>query len=435
MILLSSLLLAACDSLVVPRDAWPANVPPRNPAIAEQPITLRVWLAKDYIDTEPIQALIADFERAYPNITIETRNDLVWEDMRRSVDLAISQGNPPDVAHGHAFAFGAQGLAEPVDDLWAHWNAENEFMPGAMEDVIWKDHYYGVPLDINALFTIYNKRLFEAAGVAAPDAEWTFEDFEDAARKLTTGDGSQFATALSTSGWVMAGLIFANGGKLLEEQDGKIVAMVDESVVADMLALHRRLGIEEQFATLPPPIERQSDHPVALFGTGRIAMFFSGPWDLARLRAEAPAMMEDVGTAPLPRGPGADAGGSVQGGGSLFVPRGAQHREAAFEFMKWAVAEPYALRLALELGRYPVKSEYYSRPELQADPLLAPFYEQLKTARPYKLEAYLRANDTWEATVRDALAPQADLAALLRDAQAKIQREIDETEAAATNDE
>jgi len=404
-------------------------VPPPNPAIANEPIRLSVWLARDYVDTEPIQALIADFERAYPNISIETRNDLIWEDMRRSVDLAISQGNPPDIAHGHAFAFGAQGLAEPVDDLWAVWNAEQEFMPGAMQDVIWKDRFYGVPLDINALFTIYNKRVFQQAGVAEPKAGWTFADFEAAARKLTTGDGVRYATALSSSGWAMAGLVFAHGGTLLEEQNGKIVAKIDDPAVAEMLALHRRLGIEQQVATLPPPIERQSDHPVTLFGTGRIAMFFSGPWDLARLRTEAPAVMQDVGTAPLPRGTGAGAGGSVQGGGSLFVPRGAQHREAAFEFMKWAVAEPYALRLALEQGRYPVKAAYYQRPELQADPLLMPFYEQLKTARPYKLEAYLRANVTWEATVRQALAPETDLATLLRDAQAQIQQEIDDVEA------
>lgn len=417
--------------MVVPRDAWPANVPPRNGAIADQPITLRVWLARDYVQTEPIKALIADFERAYPNITIETRDDLVWEDMRRTLDLAISQGNPPDVAHGHAFAFGAQGFAEPVEDLWAAWNAENEFMPGAMEDVIWKDHYYGVPLDINALFTIYNRRVFEAAGVPAPHATWTFDEFEDAARKLSTGDGMQYATALSASGWVMAGLVFADGGRLLVEQDGKITATIDEQQVADMLALHRRMGIEEQVATLPPPIERQSDHPVTLFGEGKIAMFFSGPWDLARMRAETPELIKDVGTAPLPRGEGAEAGGSVQGGGSLFVPRGSQHREAAFEFMKWAVAEPYALRMALEQGRYPVKTAYYQRPELQADPLLVPFYEQLKTARPFKLEAYIRANDTWEQTVRQALDPATDLATLLRDAQARIQREIDETETAS----
>lgn len=429
--MLGSLLLAACSNLQTARTTWPAGAPPRNPSIATERITLKVWLAADYIDTQPIRDLIADFEQAYPNIQIETRSGVVWENMAKEVELAVSQGNPPDIAHGHAFAFGAQGLAEPVDDLWRTWNAESEFMPGAMEDVIWKGRYYGVPLDINALFTIYNRRLFRQVRLPEPTDYWTFDDLQVMAPRLTNPDGSQYATALTSSGWNMAGLIMANGGDLLTERDGRIMATLDDPRVAEILKLHRWLGIERQVGTLPPPIVRQSDHPVALFGAGRIALFFTGPWDLARLRTEYPQIMEDVGTAPLPRGTGETAGGSVQGGGSLFIPRGAQNREAAFEFMKWATSEPYAMRLALELGRYPVKTRYYDNPELQQDPLLEPFYEQLKRARPYKLEAYLEANTAWSDAVASVLNPDADVDQIVRDAQQKIQQEIDDTEAAA----
>lgn len=414
-----------------PAAAWPENVPPRNPAIATDRITLKVWLAADYIDTPPIRTLIADFQKAYPNITIETRNDIIWENMNAEVELAISRGDPPDIAHQHAFALGAQGLAEQVDDLWQAWNAESEFMPGAMEDVIWKGHYYGVPLDINALFTIYNKRLIRQARLPEPSDQWTFDDLQVMAPRLTKPDGSQYALALTSSGWSMAGLVFADGGDLLTERDGKIMATVNDPSVVQMLKLQRWLGLEKQAGTLPPPIVRQSDHPVTLFGTGKIAMFFSGPWDLARLRTEWPNIMQDVGTAPLPRGKNANAGGSVQGGGSLFIPRGAKNREAAFEFMKWAVAEPYAMRMALELGRYPVKTRFYDNPEFQQDPLLTPFFEQLKRARPYKLEAYRLANDTWNAIVQDTLSPNTDIEKLVQDAQVTIQQQIDEMEAAA----
>jgi ABC-type glycerol-3-phosphate transport system substrate-binding protein len=429
--LLCSLLLTGCSALQPPAMTWPTGVPPRNPAIASEQITLRVWMAADYIDTAPIRDLMRDFQAAYPNITIEPTSGILWEDMTPRVELAVNQGDPPDVAHGHAFALGAQGLAEPLDDLWDDWNAENEFMPGAMEDVLWKGTYYGVPLDINALFTIYNKRLFREARLPEPSRSWTFDDLEVMAPRLTRPDGSQYAVALSASGWAMAGMVQAAGGDLLTERDGKIVATLDDPNVLATLQLHRKLGVEDKEATLPPPIPRQSDHPVTLFQQGKVAMFFSGPWDIARLRDEAPNMMDDVGTAPLPRGDGPTAGGSVQGGGSLFVPRGAPNREAAFEFMKWAVSEPYAMRLALELGRYPVRTALYDNAELQSEPLLQPFYDQLKRARPYKLEAYRGANQTWMATVRTVFEPGTDLQQVLRDAQIKVQREIDEVEVVA----
>lgn len=432
--LLSSLLLQACSTANSPSTAWPAGVPARNAAIANEKITLRVWFAADYVNTPPIRALIADFERAYPNITVETRSDIIWEDMSKQVELAISQGDPPDIAHGHAFAMGAQGLAEPLDDLWQMWNAESEFMPGAMEDVSWKGRYYGVPLDINCLFTIYNKRLLREARLPKPSKQWTFDDLEVMAPLLTKPDGSQYAVALDSSGWRMAGFVAAAGGELLTERDGKIVATLNDPRVIDALKLQRWMAYDKQVGTLPPPIVRQSDHPVTLFREGKVAMIFSGPWDLARLRQEAPEMMADVGTASLPRGTGANAGGSVLGGGSLYVPRGAKHREAAFEFMKWAVSEPYAMRLAVEQGRYPVKTRFYDNPELQTDPLLKPFYEQLKYARPYKLEAYRSANDTWTEISKAAFDPTQNLDEVIRAAQQRIQQQIDDVEAAASQE-
>jgi ABC-type glycerol-3-phosphate transport system substrate-binding protein len=415
-----------------PAADWPADVPPRNPAIAQEQITLTVWFANDYVNTAPIRDLIADFEKAYPNIDVDTSSgeDIIWEKMYDRINLALSQGNPPDVAHGHAFAFGAQGMAEPLDDLWQAWGAESEFLSGAMEDVRWKNRYYGVPLDINTLFTFYNKRLFREANLPEPSKDWTLDDLEVLTRQLTK-PGSQHGIALDASGWTMCGLIYAAGGDMLKEDNGKIVATLDSPQVLGMLDLYRRMGLTDGVGTIPPPILRQSDHPEILFRDGKVAMFFSGPWDLAKMRQESPDLLKDVGTAPLPRGRGVDAGGSVAGGGSLFVPRGAKHREAAFEFMKWSVADRYAKRMALEQGRYPVRSRLYDDPDLQKDPLLKPFFDQLTRAKPYPLEAYRKANNAWVEMMKAVFDPDENMEQLLQQTQRQVQAHIDEVEAAS----
>lgn len=433
--LLCSLLLTSCTTFQPPVAEWPADAPARNPAIAEEPITLTVWLANDYVDTAPILDLIADFEKAYPNITVDTSGgkDIIWEKMYERINLSLSQGNPPDVAHGHAFAFGAQGMAEPLDDLWAAWGAEPEFLLGAMEDVRWKGRYYGVPLDINTLFTFYNKRLFREAGVEEPSNDWTLADLERITKQLTNSETGLRAIALDASGWTMCGLIYAAGGDMLTEDGGKIVATLDSPQVVSMLEMYQRMGTDN-VGTIPPPILRQSDHPEMLFRDGKVAMFFSGPWDLAKIRQEDPELIKDLGTAPLPRGTGDTAGGSVAGGGSLFVPRGAKHKEAAFEFMKWAVSDRYAKRMALEQGRYPVRTRLYNDPELQKDPLLKPFFDQLTRARPYPLEAYRKANLAWVDMMKNVFDPAEppDIKKLLQKTQHEVQNYIDEVEAAST---
>ena len=138
-----------------------------------------------------------------------------------------------------------------------------------------------------------------------------------------------------------------------------------------------------------------------------MALFFSGPWDLARLKKEAPPdVYAEVGTALLPVTRADATSASVQGG-SLFVPEGAAHREAAFEFMKWAVSDRYASRLAQEMGRYPVRAALYQAPSWGDDPLLQPFLDQLKTVRPYKLEAYASADRVWDEAARHIFVPNA----------------------------
>jgi len=413
------MLLAACGA--PPQVAWPSGAPPRNAAISSTPIALRVWLAADYATQPPFKDLVADFQRAYPNVKIEVTS-YAWEEMPSKVRLAISQGNPPDVAHQHAFVMGAQGMAAPLDDLWQQWGAAAQFMPGAMDDVTWQGVRYGVPLDINALFMIYNKAAFAQVGLAAPGRDYTFEQLRRDLEKLTTPDHSRYGMALSASGWDTYGLVRSNGGELSDERSGKLVPTLDDPRVVETLQFLAGVG-RDQLGTLPPLQPRQSDHPVVLFGQRKVALFFSGPWDITRLRQEArPEVFAEVGTALLPVARPGAPNASVQGGGGLFVPKGAAHREAAFEFMKWAVSDRYALRLAKEMGRYPVRTALYDDPYFKSEPLLVPFLEQLKNARPYRLEAYADIHRIWEDAIRAAFVPGADVAAILHDAQQRAQR-------------
>jgi ABC-type glycerol-3-phosphate transport system substrate-binding protein len=423
--LLLVLLLGACGPLA-PAAAWPEGAPPRNAALADSPpITLKAWFAADYVDQPPIRDLEREFEQAYPNIAVELEG-VVWEEMPNRLRLAIGQGEPPDLAHQHAFVMGAQGLAEPLDDLWANWGEADAFMPGALDDVTWQGVRYGVPLDINALFMIYNRAMFEQAGLALPGTGYSFAQLKADLAKLTPADGSRFGMALTASGWDMYGVVRAGGGDLLLEQGDRTTVTFDDPRVVEAVRLYTELGWKDRLGSLPPPQPRQSDHPVVLFGQRKVAVFFSGPWDLTRLKQEAPPeVYAEVGTALLPVVTPGAAGGSVQGGGSLFVPRGAQHREAAFELMKWATSDRYELRLAQEMGRYPVRTATYEDAFFDQDPLLVPFLEQLKTARPYRLEAYGQADRIWSEAVRAAFSPNADVERILREAQQQAQQAID----------
>lgn len=374
---------------------YPVQVNPKITALP--PLTLKVWFASDYYNEPPIVDLMKEFKQAYPNVTI-TVDHSVWEKMRNRVRDAVGSNTQPDVAHQHAFTFGAQGYAEPLDDLWQQWGAAEQFMPGALDDVTWNNVKYGIPLDINTTFLFYNKEMFREAGLPEPGQDYNYTQLMADARKLTRTESGRFGLALKPGAWDTFSLIRSNGGDLMEEGQGKATAKLDTPANIEILQFVSNLVNKEKAATITP-IGRKPE-PVDLFMQRKTAMFISGPWDLKTIEKDGPPGLYDtVGTAPMPKGFNGKNNGSVQGGGSLFVPKGAKNREVAFEFMKWAASPRYQMRLAREMGRYPVLNDLYNDPYFTNKPLLKPFLQQLKLARPYKLEAYSLADITWEQVV------------------------------------
>ena len=387
-------------------------------------ISLDVWLAADYYETEPVQNVINSFREAYPNITINLTG-YEWGDMQNQVKLAVGTGTAPCVSHGHPYAMGAQGFAEDITDLWNEWGQADKFMDSAIMDVTWQDRVYGVPLDINTLFTIYNKELFQQAGVPEPTADWTFQDARAAAEQLTEGD--VYGTVISASGWAMSGMVVANGANLITEENGQITANLDDPKVIEVVDLIAKLG-QDGLSPIPPQTPRQTDAPVAIFGAGKAAFFFSGPWDIARIRNEGQAgLIDKVGTAPLPNGMTGETDGSVLGGGSLWIPAGCQNKEAAFELLKWFTTNEYQMNMVADQARYPVIAELYNTDFLQSDELAQPFYEQLETAQPYALEPYADASKAWTDAVR-ATIDGASAQEQLTQAQSTAQQAIEQAQ-------
>jgi ABC-type glycerol-3-phosphate transport system substrate-binding protein len=400
----------------------PANFPvPVNPKIAAlPPFILTVWFADDYYNEAPIVDLIKEFKEAYPNITVAVDHN-EWSKLRNKLKEAVAAGNPPDVAHQHAFVFGAQNYAEPLDDLWQQWgkNATAAFLPNSLEDVTWNGIKYGVPLDINTTFLIYNRQMFKDAGLAEPASDYNFTRLREDARKLTLPSQNRYGLALTPGAWDMFGLVSANGGDLLDTHNGQVTAQLDAAPNVQMLQFIANLVNSDKVA--PAPRYTKEASPVELFKQRKIAMFFSGPWDLKEIELRGPVgLYGEVGTAVMPHGIDGRTTGSVQGGGSLFVPKGAKNREAAFEFMKWAATPKYQMRLAREMGRYPVLADLYKDPFFTGQPILQPFLEQLKTAKPYQLEAYAQADITWEQSIGSIL-NGSDPKTTLADAERAIQ--------------
>ena len=82
----------------------------------------------------------------------------------------------------------------------------------------------GVPALIDNLAIVYNKTLFDEAGLEYPNADWTWDDFRAAAKALTDPAKKQFGfsypmDASEDSVWHYDPLLWQNGGSILNEDN------------------------------------------------------------------------------------------------------------------------------------------------------------------------------------------------------------------------
>lgn len=383
--------------------------------VREQSTILRVLMTDDWV-TPPFLAAVRDFERNHPEVLVDVDRAPISH-MLDTVAAAVSTGEAPDVAQAHAFAAAARGLAQPLDRFWAAGDPlePSEFLPGAMDDVTWGGNLYGVPLDTNALFLLYDSERFSASSVST--GPFTFTSFAAAARALSAPDGSRRAIAIPTNTWWTYGWIRANGGELLHlGPRGETRVTLDDPAATGALEFLAGL-VRENLAFPPRAADSHSSDALALFRSGSAATLASGSWDLALLEKDADG--DKYRSTPMPSG-GPGRAGSVMGGSSMFVPIGSRHQELAFRFMAHLVSDKYALRLAKEEGRLPVRPRVYDDPYFDT-PGLKAVIDQLPTASPFKLTAFPQVHDIFAAAVDQVLREGKDARTVMADAQRRAQ--------------
>jgi multiple sugar transport system substrate-binding protein len=387
-----------------------------------QPTVLRVLMTDDWI-TPPFVAAVRDFEQAHPGVLVDFEKGPI-ANVDDTVQAAIASGNPPDAVQGHAFSGGARGLAQAVDDLWRQQLKDADFFPGAIEDVTWAGHRYGVPLDTNAMVLIYDADHVTGAKIVPPPDQMSFADFANASQAVTTTDGSHKSLAMPTSSWWTYGWVRANGGELVRVgADGAPSFSLDAPPVVG--ALSYLAGLVSRGDAFPPPgADSHAQDAFAIFRAGGVSFHLSGSWDLTGARSALPT--GHFATALMPRGDSTSQTGTAMGGSSLYIPKGSQHRSLAFEFMTNLIADRYALRFAREQGRLPVRVHLFDDPFFQT-PDLQVFLEQLKTAHPFLLGAFPNALDAFATATDEILRLGRDPAASLHVAQQRAVESVPPT--------
>lgn len=378
-----------------------------------EPKVLRVAMADDWASAPVVAEVIEEFEEDHAAVRVEVQGS----PFSQIPDLVGASGEleqPYDLAHWHAFAAAAAGLARPVGDLWeAHGLAADDYLGGALRSVTWQGERYGVPLDTNALVLLTRPEVLEAAGVTVDDLA-DVDGFLDVARRVVEEEVAPHAMLVGASSWTAYGWIRAFGGELVTVDDATGEPEFSFEDPGTVAALELRATLVEEGLAPSPFAPDLANEGVQLFAQGQVAMHAGGSWDLPMM-ARADADVDDVEVLPLPRGPGDT--GTVLGGSSLFVPRGAEEPELAFELAVRLTRDDVALRLAEEEGRLPARARVFDDELFERSPDLDAFVEQLPDADVMPLIAYPQVADAFREALENTLAGRQDVGEAMAEVQ------------------
>lgn len=204
---------------------------------------------------------------------------------------SFSSGDGYDVflsGEGDFFKWVDKGLTMPMDDIIANDADYKQVLPDSLMDmgrINEKQHY--MVAGENPICLYYNKDMFDAAGVAYPTDDWTWDDLMEAAQKLTVknDDGSYEQYGFNAQNWAYAVLTYLEslGLNFMNEDGTECDGYLNSPEVA--AALDKYFAMAEEPGKVSPAAADLDTFgsATAMMTAGKLAMFVSGGWDKTSL--------------------------------------------------------------------------------------------------------------------------------------------------------
>ncbi|WP_165932979.1 sugar ABC transporter substrate-binding protein [Rhizobium sp. BK251] len=300
-------------------------------ALAQEKVTISyaMW---DAAQVPAMQQIIAEFNETHPNIEVKIQVT-PWDDYWTKLQTSATGGSAPDVfwmTLAYFKLYASNGVLLPLDEQIASESINMaDYVPAMAQAYKYDDVQYGMPKDVNAFGLFYNKDLFTAAGVPFPDATWTWQNVIDAAQKLTDpatgvyGVGAQETDELA---WYLT--VPQTGGYVLSD-DGKSSGYDKPETVA---GIQFWVDLVNKYKVSPNLQQLTDTEALALFTSGKLAMYYGGSWDPVAI-ADVPAAKAFTDVAPLPKGP---KGGKFYSNGLAYsIYAGTKHPKEAWAFVSF----------------------------------------------------------------------------------------------------
>jgi len=329
-------------------------------------LTMGSWRVDDVTQME---AVLAAFHEAYPNITIQF-DPTNPPDYNATLQSQFETGTAPDLMYVRSFATGRglfdQGFIADITDLPG---LKENFTADSMAAWTTEDgKTYAVPFIAVSHGVYYNIDLFNELGIAIPE---TWEELLAAAQALKDGGYDAFANAAGDP-WTIAEIVFMNiAPNFVGGREGRMAYLNGERCFNDEGVVNAFQGMADLAPFFPEDFMALTYYDSQqLFLMGEAGMWLGGSWDIPVFEAEEPEFEWSVFPVPAPEGQEeeyvtfhVDAG--------VGMNANTAHPEEARLFLEWMTTQEFAALFANELpGFFPLHTSAPTLENPHADAFL-----------------------------------------------------------------
>lgn len=324
--------LAAC----VAAPAGPNSAAAGQAGAEAEPVTIEWWTVNSEEYSEQVQReMVKVFEAQHPHIKV---NITVLPDAGFSEKMTTALGagqGAPDVA----FFWDNNWFPEALD-LTPYLDADDDLDPSMYFEGFWKtralwgDKVVGLPLGVGANFVMYNKDVFDEAGLGYPTDAWTTDDYLELAAQLSDPETRRWGGDRPRGPYRAIWFNFGPNARLYSEDSTSVGGYLNSP---DSVAAYTWLWDLVNSNSTPTPADIEV---LGTEGTGPVDLFIAGRLGMATLNQghmlNAVDAGVDFGIVPEPGVAGKE---QFVNAWSLTASiwKGSEHPDEAWEFLSWWV--------------------------------------------------------------------------------------------------
>lgn len=341
-------------------------------------ITLKYLDWEGKVAHDVMAANFKKFEELHPNIKVDYQS--VTDNYAQKLNALAAANDLPDAAFMQEAEVLRWAKNDKLVDLSGYF--ENGTFTAKLESNKFIDSE-GRTVAVSAANEIimihYNKKLFAEAGVEVPPADknaaWTWDQFVEAARKLTKdkkgkhpGESGfdeknivQYGVDIPKNDFIWMPLAMSNNGGLLSPDGSEL--WMDKPETIDVIQKIADLALVEHVSPNPQQAKSLPGDLATRFMSNKLAMLVSGQWELVGLSdaVNSGKLENGVGVLPIFQKPV-----TTNAGGAPAIFKSSKHQEEAAELVKF-ILDPANAQANFDSGVWmPTEQSWYTEPDLIA---------------------------------------------------------------------